>query len=482
MTQGVVIFARIVLLLLFAFYTYDCFAALYSGISVRRQNHLYYRQNVIIYLMIGLSFYTLYVVNDNDIRYAILGVMVAIFLLIMIFIYNSIYEGSSRSLINNVCMFLYIGFFILARLNFDQAVRQFLLAVLSLALTCAIPFLMQKKGVFRRYSYIYAAVGFLAILVVAAVGQSSYGAKLSVGIGGISIQPSEFVKILFVFFVAGMYAQATDIKTIIITTAIAAAHVGVLVLSRDLGSAMIFFITYLVMMYVATRQILLFLLGLAAGAGASVMAYGMFAHVRTRVIAWQDPLSVIDDQGYQVSQSLFAIGSGGWIGTGIGQGMPETIPVVTKDFVFSAISEEMGGAFALCLVFVCVSSFLMIFNISMGLKDPFYKYVALGLGTIYAVQVFVNVGGVTKFIPSTGVTLPLVSYGGSSLLSMMGLFAIVQGLYVMHRREVADAASRRRPKRERYEEENEEGYEGFYDEIYEEDYEGSYEEDYEEKP
>lgn len=473
MAQGVVIFARIVLILLFAFYTYDCFAALYSGISVRRQKHLFYRQNIIIFVMLGLSFYTLYIVNDKNQKYLLLAAMVALYLLILLFIYQRIYEGSNRSLVNNVCMFLYIGFFMLARLNFDQAMKQFLIAVFSLALTCVIPFVIQRKGFFRRFSYLYAAVGLLAISLVAVIGQSSYGAKLSIGIGSISIQPSEFVKILFVFFVASMYAKAQDFKTIAITTVIAAAHVGILVLSRDLGSAMIFFITYLVMMYVATKHFWLFLLGLAAGGGAAYIAYGLFAHVRTRVIAWQDPLSVIDDAGYQVSQSLFAIGSGGWIGSGIGQGMPLTIPVVTKDFIFAAISEELGGIFALCLVFVCISSFLMIFNISMGLKDPFYKYVALGLGAVYAIQVFVNVGGVTKFIPSTGVTLPLISYGGSSMLAVMSIFAIVQGLYVMHRKEVSDDYAAR------LEKEFEEGFKAEYEEF-KEDYE-EIKEEYEEK-
>lgn len=120
---------------------------------------------------------------------------------------------------------------------------------------------------------------------------------------------------------------------------------------------------------------------------------------------------------------------------GLYQGMPNKIPVVEQDFVFSAISEEMGGIFALCLIMVCVSCFLMFLNVAMQMKDQFYKLVALGLGTVYGFQVFLTIGGVTKFIPSTGVTLPLVSYGGSSLLSTMIVFAIVQGLYILRQDE-----------------------------------------------
>ena len=154
-----------------------------------------------------------------------------------------------------------------------------------------------------------------------------------------------------------------------------------------------------------------------------------------RVVAWKNPLGVIDKEGYQICQSLFAIGTGGWFGMGLYQGMPDKIPVVEQDFVFAAISEELGGVFALCLLLVCVSCYLMFLNIAMQIKDQFYKLIALGLGTVYGFQVFLTIGGVTKFIPSTGVTLPLVSYGGSSLLSTTIIFAIIQGLYILRQDE-----------------------------------------------
>ena len=119
---------------------------------------------------------------------------------------------------------------------------------------------------------------------------------------------------------------------------------------------------------------------------------------------------------------------------GLNQGMPYKIPEVKQDFIFSAIAEELGGIFAVCLILVCVSCFLMFLNIAMQMKDFFYKLVALGLGTIYGFQIFLSIGGDIKFIPSTGVTLPLVSYGGSSLLSTLIIFAIIQGLYLLRER------------------------------------------------
>ena len=274
-------------------------------------------------------------------------------------------------------------------------------------------------------------VGIGALLVVAVAGQTSYGAKLSLSIGGISIQPSEFVKILFVLFIASMLYKKQDFHQVMITSVISAFFVLALVASKDLGGALLYFFTYLVMVYVATRKFTYFGAGILAMSLAAVIGYKIFSHVQTRVLAWSDPLRVIDNEGYQICQSLFAIGTGGWFGLGLNQGMPNKIPVVSKDFIFAAISEEMGGVFALCLIMVCVSCFFMIMNVAMKLRDNFYRLAAVGLGTLYALQVFLTIGGVIKFIPSTGVTLPLVSYGGSSLLSTLIVFGIIQGLYIM---------------------------------------------------
>ena len=209
----------------------------------------------------------------------------------------------------------------------------------------------------------------------------------------------------------------------------------VLVLSKDLGSALIFFVTYLLMLFVATGNWLYLGLGAGSGAAAAVIAYNLFSHVRTRVEAWLDPWSDISGKGYQISQSLFAIGTGGWFGMGLYQGMPSKIPVVEKDFVFSAISEEMGGIYAICLILICLGCFMQFMMIAAKMQAVFYKLIAFGLGTTYIVQVFLTIGGVTKFIPSTGVTLPFVSYGGSSILSTFIVFNVVQGLYILKRNE-----------------------------------------------
>lgn len=434
MTNLIVETSKYLMIFLFAVYAYECFAAFRGKISAKKQERIFKRQIFLMYFIHLDAYLVIFAVTD-EIKTIILYFLQVLLLSAVLGCYQLFYKNASRLVTNNMCMLLAIGFIILTRLSVDKAIKQFAIAVFASTVTIIIPVIIRKLKFLRKLTWCYAAVGILGLLIVAILGTTSYGAKISVSIAGISLQPSEFIKILFVFFVACMLHEVTDFRQVCVTTAVAAVHVLILVISRDLGGALIFYITYLVMLYVATRKLFYFAGGLLCGSIAAVIAYNLFSHVRVRVVAWQDPLSVIENEGYQISQSLFAIGTGGWFGLGLYQGMPGKIPVVEQDFVFSAISEEMGGIFALCLMMVCISCFLMFLNIAMQMKDQFYKLIALGLGTVYGFQVFLTIGGVTKFIPSTGVTLPLVSYGGSSLLSTMILFAIIQGMYILRQDE-----------------------------------------------
>ena len=163
----------------------------------------------------------------------------------------------------------------------------------------------------------------------------------------------------------------------------------------------------------------------------------MLFRSQVRVQAWKDPWSVIDGEGYQITQSLFSLGRGGLFGLGLFQGAPGDIPKVERDFIFSAVSEEMGLIVALCVIMVSLSCFIMFMNISMRLKDRFYQLAAFGMGILYIFQVFLTIGGDTKFIPLTGVTLPLVSYGGSSIMTTLIMFSIIEGLYIIRQDEGA---------------------------------------------
>ena len=329
-------------------------------------------------------------------------------------------------------MLLSIGFIMLSRLAPESAIRQFAIVAAATVIAMVIPIMIKKMYFLKNWTWFYAALGLGLLLIVLIFGKNVNGAKINIDLGFFVFQPSEFVKIIFVFFVASrLYRKSATFRDHVITTIIAAVYVLTLVLSRDLGSAVVFFITYVVMLYVATKKPFYLFAGLGSGCAAAVIAYFLFSHVRQRVVAWKAPFSVYEGAGFQIVQGLFAIGAGGWFGMGLCQGSPEMIPFVKQDYMFAAICEELGGLFAICLILICMSMFLLVVNISLRIKKRFYKLIALGLGTEYAFQVFLTIGGVSKFIPMTGITLPLVSYGGSSVLSTIIMLAIIQGLYIL---------------------------------------------------
>lgn len=424
--------SKYVAVLMAAMYTYwnfRCFA-----VNEEKRRKLLKKQNQLMFLNHVLSFAVMFLKTGDEKLLWFCGVQ-AVFLWCFLVVYGKLYRNRSALLANNMCFLLSVGFIILTRLSYDKAVRQFGIVVCSAAVTLLIPFIICRMWQLSRIPWLYAALGLGLLIAVYAAGDASYGAQLSLKFGEAAVQPSEFVKISFVFFVSAMFYQSTDIRQIFITSIIAALHVGILVISKDLGSALIFFATYVFMVFVATSDWIYLALGLLGGYGASVAAWRLFSHVQVRVMAWKNPWADIDNRGYQITQSLFAIGTGGWFGSGLCQGMPKKIPVVEKDFILAAVSEEMGALFAMCVLLVCLGCFIQFMMTACEMETMFYKLIAFGLGAEYIVQIFLTAGGVTKFIPSTGVTFPLISYGGSSILSTFILFSVIQGLYILKRDE-----------------------------------------------
>jgi len=354
-----------------------------------------------------------------------------IYLAAALIFFRNFYPKASKLIINNMCMLITIGFIMLTRLSYDQSLKQFKILVAATVIALIIPVLIRKLRFIAKWEWFYAVLGIGILGAVAVMGLTTYGARITLSVGGFTFQPSEFVKILFVFFVAGMLAKSTQFKHVVVTTILAAIHVLILVVSTDLGSALIYFITYLIMLYVATRDFRYLGAGVLCGVIAAVAAFYLFSHVKVRVAVWQDPFIVYEGDGYQIAQALFSIGAGGWLGTGLFQGSPGAIPLVDQDFMFAAVVEELGGVFGICLILICMSCFITFVNIAMKMTNDFYRYVALGLGCMYAVQVFLTIGGAMKMIPMTGVTLPFISSGGSSILSTMIVFSIIQGLYIL---------------------------------------------------
>lgn len=432
-----------------ACYTFSCFS-IFTKEYMEDEKRVLIMQNIVMFLIHFLAYMVMYL-KMNEPKLMFFYAAQVVYFLAVILLYSLIYPTVSKLIVNNMCMLISIGLIMITRLNYGSAVKQFIFAVLGSVFGLVVPVIIRKMKSLIDWTYIYAGVGLGALTLVAVFAATSGGAKLGFEIAGIGIQPSEFVKILFVFFVASSLKKSTEFKNVVVTTALAAAHVLILVLSTDLGAALIMFVVYLVMLYVATQQPLYAVAGVGAGSFAAVIGYKLFAHIKVRVAAWKDPFATYSDGGYQVAQSLFAIGTGSWFGMGLCQGSPDLIPVAETDFIFSAIAEELGVIFALCLILVCVSCYVMFLNIAMEIRNRFYKLIALGLGTCYIFQVFLTIGGVTKFIPSTGVTLPLVSYGGSSMLSTMIMFGIIQGLYIIREDEEEEIIEKKRERANRNE-------------------------------
>ena len=425
--------ARYVIILLFALYTFYSFRA-FAGHNKQRQNRVFAAQRTLT-LLLHTVMSAILIMENKDIMYVGLWAAEFAFYLIFIKVYQACYKGLSKLVLNNMMMRMMVGFVILGRLASDYAVHQIILAAAAMVLCIFVPLIIEKFRILEKMGWYFAAIGIVFLMLVFVIGVEKYGSRNWISVGGIAIQPSEFVKILYVFFMASLLSQTTKFKHIVIISAVAAVHVVILVAEKDLGAALIYFVTYIFVLYVATTKVQYLGAGLAGGTLASIVAYHLFSHVRTRVQAWRDPWAEIRGGGYQVAQSLFAIGTGGFIGMGLGKGLPGSVPVVESDFVFSAISEELGGVFAICLIMVYLSSYIMFVNIAMKMKKQFYKLTAFGLSVVFIFQVFLCVGGVTKFIPSTGVTLPLISYGGSSIVTTIIIFSVIQGMYVLNGKE-----------------------------------------------
>ncbi len=423
--------SKYLFIFLSVFYVWEGFAAIRCH-NPYKISGIFQRQNGLIFSTYIVGIVTIYL-NQTDkkpVEVIILGGLQLSFLIVVLGIFPVIYPKINRALLSNMAMLLTIGFIVLARLPKADDFKQFIIVVVATMASLIVPFFMSKFEIWKSYTWIYFFVG-LALLIIVILAPSTKGAKIQTSIMGVTVQPTEFVKIIFVFFVAGMLQKSSEFKNVVLTCILSGIYVLVLVAGKDLGAALIFYMTFMFMIYVGTRKIIYLIGGTAALSVASLLAFKLFSHVQTRVNAWIDPWQSINDGGYQVAQSLFAIGSGGVTGTGLYHGFPEYVPEIQQDFIFSAIAEEFGAIFAIALILICLICFIAFLIIAMEQVSTFNKLVCVGLGVSYATQVILTIGGALKMIPSTGVTLPLVSYGGSSILATLIVFAIIQGLAIV---------------------------------------------------
>lgn len=355
-----------------------------------------------------------------------LGIGGLIFILIFRAAAERVYKNSCPLIWNSMFFLMDTGFIMLQRLRPDLAFRQLLWMTTGVLIALFIPIMLRIVPKFEKFELLYIILAYILIMSTLLFGNEEYGSVNWLKIGGIGFQPSEVVKFLFIFYIASVFRKKVELRELIVTAGLSGGIVLLMVFQRDLGSALIFFMTYMAMLYIATSNELLFLSGMGCASAAAVLAYHLFSHVRVRVAAWSNPWADALDGGHQIVQSLFAITTWGVWGSGLTKGMPKSIPVVERDFIFSAICEELGVFFGIGLICIFVILFFRGIIISIRCDRRFYSLLAAGVITMLSFQSFIIIGGVIKLIPMTGVTLPFVNYGGSSIVISILLIGILQ--------------------------------------------------------
>jgi cell division protein FtsW (lipid II flippase) len=324
------------------------------------------------------------------------------------------------------------------------AASQVVWAFLGLAVFLVVLLVIRDHRMLSRYAYTLALIG-LFLLMLPAVLPAQYsevnGARIWIRIAGFSIQPGEIAKVLLTIFAASYLVDKRDVLSlagrrlagidlprgrdlgpVLVAWLIS---IGVLVRNHDLGTSLMFFGLFVVLLYVATERVSWVIIGVLLFAGGCVLSYELFGTVKQRVTVWLHVFAYLQDEGYQMSQSLFGLGTGGLFGAGLGGGRPELVPVAKSDFILSSFGEEIGlfGLVAILAVYLVMIS--RGFATALAVRDSFGKLLVTGLSFSFGLQLFVVAGGISRLLPETGLTTPFLSYGGSSLVANFGLLALL---------------------------------------------------------
>jgi cell division protein FtsW (lipid II flippase) len=340
-----------------------------------------------------------------------------------------------------------LGILLIYRIDEKLALQQAEWLLVGLVVFVAVLVLFRHYEALADYRYLvgFAGIGLLLFTILAA--REVNGARLWVRLGPVGFQPAEFAKLLLVIFFAAYLADVRELLAVSTRRVVGIAmppfrylapllavwllSLALMVFVKDLGTSLLFFCALLALLYVATGRPLYVVTGLLLFAGGAFVLYNLFGHVQTRVDIWLDPWRDVAGKGYQVVQSLFALASGGLFGKGLGQGYltlqngRTIIPALETDFIFSAIGEELGLAGAVAIVLLYFIFVYRGLRVALDARDDFSRLLATGLTAMFGLQAFIIIGGVTKLIPLTGITLPFVSYGGSSIVANFALVALL---------------------------------------------------------
>jgi cell division protein FtsW (lipid II flippase) len=328
------------------------------------------------------------------------------------------------------------------------ALKQVVWVLSGVVLMAAVSFVPWRMHWLKHYRYSWLLLGLLLVMLTAIFGVERNGARLWLSLGLFQFQPVELLKILLVVYLA---TYLDDRRNLIGTNYYLGGlrlpplpyllpiilmwglTIGLIVVQKDLGAALLFFTIFLAMLFLLTGRAGYVLAGTAAFAAGAAALYPIFGHVRTRVDAWRDPWADPRGSGYQMVQALYSLASGGWAGAGLGMGDPTTVPESHTDFVFTAIGEELGliGTLGLLLCYILFA--LRGYQIAQRARDGFQQLLAAGLTTAIVAQALIIAAGTTNLIPLTGITLPFVSYGGSSTLVNFAMVGILLRISASHK-------------------------------------------------
>lgn len=374
-------------------------------------------------------------------------ITMAIYLGEMLFMYIllcTLHRHTNRLLWNCVYMLLSISFLMIMRLNPQEARQQVYWIGIGFAICNLVMLIFRGRWIWKIPAFIFAifSIGFIILPFV--FPKSAGGALNWVSLRGISFQPSEIVKLTFAFFLAVVYTKTNRFMTVAKAGVMTVLLALVLLIQNDLGGLLILCILAWIMTYDYLDKAYVLWVGALLVGVAGFLAYHFVYHVRVRFDIWLDPWADINGSGYQIAQSLFAITAGGWMGMGYYQGSPGYIPVRTSDMIFSVICEEMGVVFAILMLLIYLLMFLFVLETGRREKNVFRRNLLIAFGVLQMTQTFIIVGGVIKLIPLTGVTMPFISYGGSSLTASFVTISIIEAVIRLYRIDREEARARER--------------------------------------
>lgn len=396
----------------------------------------------LVFLFCFCLFFNLAIKQDpiNEIPLVLCGVIIVL-ISFGYFVIRKFYPDGDKYLLIFASVLSIISIAVLYRLGLSikqdegKYLKQLIWFSAGITSYILIVVLIPELKSFSKYKMVYmiGTILFIIMPFIPGIGRTIKGARNWVRIGGFGFQPSEIGKIFFTLYLASALSKfenknnfIEDTKQLIEPALIVMFCLGVLVLQRDLGSALIFFGISMTVLYISTSKAkyLIICLGLfCAGAFAS---YHLFGHVRKRILIWRNVWKYASNESYQLVQGLYAIASGGILGSGVGNGMPSSIPERSTDYIYAVICEEYGIIFAIGILLLYFLLFYRGMRASLATDDKFSQLTAVGLSTMIVMQVLVIVGGIFTIIPLTGITLPLVSYGGTSMLTMFFALGILQ--------------------------------------------------------